>query len=274
MRLNKYVAHHSTYSRREADETIKLGFIKVNDQVMKDPAYDVKEGSDEVRLKGKLLVPNDIYTIIVYNKRKGELVTKTDPKGRKTIFDTLGHKFRHFTPVGRLDFTSEGLLLLTDSSPVATALMESDVERVYKIKIKGPITPAMEASMRDGMHLDDASKGAHTLTGIKEMDFAPFSWYKIQKNRGDYSILKVAITEGKNRELRRFFAHFDAEVVDLKRLAYGSIELSALPDGKSRFLTRKEYSDVKDFMKRYKKEQKEKRDGKNSTENAAQDGDA
>lgn len=271
MRLNKYVAHHSTYSRREADRTIQLGYVKVNDVVEKNPAYDVKEGRDEVRLKGKLLSPNAMYTIIVYNKRKGELVTKTDPRGRKTIFDTLPHKFRHFTPVGRLDFASEGLLLLTDSSSVATALMQSDVERVYKIKIKGAITPAMETAMREGIYLEDASKGAHSHSKIKAMEFAPFSWYKIQKNRADYSILKVAITEGKNRELRRFFAHFDAEVVDLKRLAYGSIELDALPDGKSRYLDRKEYGDIKDFLKQLKK--KEKKDGKNQPEDSTQNGD-
>ncbi len=257
MRLNKYVAHYSTYSRREADETIQLGFVKVNGDVETNPARQVDEEQDEVRLKGRLLNPNEKYTVIVYNKRKGELVTKKDPKGRKTIYDTMDYKFRHFIPVGRLDFASEGLLLLTDSSEVATRLMTSDVERVYKVKIKGAVTPAMEEAMKEGIHVENASKGAHKLSPITSMTFAPFSGYMIQKNRKDYSILKVAITEGQNRELRRFFAHFDCEVVDLKRISFGTISLDALPDGKTRYLTRKEYSDLRGFIKAQKKLEKE-----------------
>lgn len=254
MRLNKYVAHYSTYSRREADETIQLGYIKVNGKVETNPATQIDEERDEVRLKGKVLSPKNIYTVIVYNKNKGELVTKKDPQGRKTIYDTLDHKYRHFMPVGRLDFASEGLLLLTDSSHVATVLMNSDVERVYKVKIKGPISKTMEEAMREGIHIEDASAGAHEASKITSMTFAPFAFYKIQKDRKDYSILKVGITEGQNRELRRFFAYFGAEVVDLKRLSFGGIELNALPSGKSRYLSRKEYSELRAFIKTQEKE--------------------
>lgn len=252
-RLNKFVAHHSTYSRREADETIQLGFVSVNDKVQTNPATQIDESTDEVKLKGKLLTTNELYTVIVYNKQKGELVTKKDPKERKTIYDTLPHKYRHFIPVGRLDFASEGLLLLTDNSIVATELMQSDLERVYKIKLKGPITQAMEDAMKEGIHIADATKGAHKESEITSMTFAPFLYYVIQKNRPDYSILKVAIIEGQNRELRRFFAHFGADVVDLKRLSFGGISLDALPNGKTRYLSRKEYKDLRHFIKQQKK---------------------
>lgn len=81
------------------------------------------------------------------------------------------------------------------------------------------------------------------------MTFSPFYAYQIQKNQHDYSILKIAIGEGKNREIRRFFAHFGAEVSDLKRLAYGGIELNNLPTGKTRFLSRSEYTSLRDFIK-------------------------
>ncbi len=86
------------------------------------------------------------------------------------------------------------------------------------------------------------------------MTFAPFYAYRIQKNQGDYSILKIAIGEGKNREIRRFFAHFGAEVVDLKRLAYGGIELNNLPVGKTRYLTRGEYANLREFIKKQEEE--------------------
>ncbi|MCW8837175.1 MAG: rRNA pseudouridine synthase [Thiovulaceae bacterium] len=255
VRLNKYIAHHSSYSRREADKAIQDGYVKVNGEVETNPAIQVDENKPDVWISGKKVAPRDKYTVIVYNKAKGELVTKKDPKGRKTIYDTLEKKYRHFIPVGRLDFASEGVLLLTDASKVATALMESDLQRTYKIKIKGEITPDMEDAMLNGMTLEDASAGAHSHSKITHMTFKPFIGYQIQKNTPNYSTLKVAISEGKNRELRRFFAHFGAEVADLKRISFAEIELNNLPTGKSRFLTRSEYSALGKFLKEEKKNQ-------------------
>ncbi len=260
MRLNKYIAHHSSYSRREADKAIQDGYVRVDGEIQTNPATDVIEGVNIVYVSGKQVSPRDKYTVIVYNKPKGELVTKSDPKGRRTIYDTLSKEYRHYIPVGRLDFASEGLLLLTDASKVASALMESDLERIYKIKIKGEVTPDMEDAMLKGLKLEDATAGGHSHSKIKEMEFKPFIGYKIQKNQPNYSILKVALSEGKNRELRRFFAHFGAEVVDLKRISFAEIELNNLPEGKVRFLSRSEYSALAKFLKDEKKsEQKEQR---------------
>jgi len=258
VRLNKYIAHYSTYSRREADKAVQDGYVRVNGEIETNPATQVQEGRDIVYVSGKQVSPSSKYTVIVYNKPKGELVTKSDPKGRRTIYDTLHKDFRHFIPVGRLDYASEGLLLLTDASHVATALMESDLERIYKIKIKGEVTTEMEDAMLKGLYLEDASAGAHSHSKIKSMEFKPFIGYKIQKNQPNYSILKVALSEGKNRELRRFFAHFGAEVVDLKRLSFAEIELNNLPTGKTRFLSRSEYSALYKFLKQEKKQVKQK----------------
>jgi len=257
MRLNKYIAHYSTYSRREADRAIQDGYVRLNGEIEMNPATQVEEGRDIVYISGKQVSPQEKYTVIVYNKPKGELVTKSDPKGRRTIYDSLHRDFRHFIPVGRLDYASEGLLLLTDASHVATALMESDLERIYKIKIRGEVTPDMEDAMLKGIYLEDATAGAHSHSKIKSMEFKPFIGYKIQKNQSNYSVLKVALSEGKNRELRRFFAHFGAEVADLKRLSFAEIELNNLPTGKTRYLTRSEYSALYKFLKEEKRKQKE-----------------
>jgi len=257
MRLNKYIAHYSTYSRREADRAIQDGYVRLNGEIEMNPATQVEEGRDIVYISGKQVSPQEKYTVIVYNKPKGELVTKSDPKGRRTIYDSLHKDFRHFIPVGRLDYASEGLLLLTDASHVATALMESDLERIYKIKIRGEVTPDMEDAMLKGIYLEDATAGAHSHSKIKSMEFKPFIGYKIQKNQSNYSVLKVALSEGKNRELRRFFAHFGAEVADLKRLSFAEIELNNLPTGKTRYLTRSEYSALYKFLKEEKRKQKE-----------------
>lgn len=270
MRLNKFIAHYSTYSRREADAAILKGAVKIGGKVEDNPATQVDERNTEVYVHGKKVSPKDIITVIAYNKRKGELVTKKDPRGRKTIYDTLDHKYRHFIPVGRLDFATEGLLLLTDSSVVATVLMNSDLERVYKVKIKGAVTEAMEEAMKKGMELKDASAGAHSHSKVTSMTFAPFAAYRVEKNSEKYSILKVAITEGQNRELRRFFAHFGTEVADLKRLSYGGVELNNLPDGKSRFLTRSEYTSVREYVDQVTKSDAQRENFKKRKEEKAE----
>ncbi len=248
MRLNKFISHHSTYSRREADRAIQEGYVRVNGELQTNPATQVDEKRDEVYISGKKVSTDEKMTVIVFNKPRGELVTKNDPQGRRIIYDTLDKKFKHFIPVGRLDYATEGLLLLTDSPKVASTLMHSTLERVYRVKIKGSVSEAMELAMQEGMHLEDATAGAHEHSETRAMTFAPFYAYQIQKNQGDYSILKIAIGEGKNREIRRFFAHFGADVVDLKRLAYGGIELNNLPTGKTRYLTRSEYANLRDFI--------------------------
>ena len=248
MRLNKFIAHYSTYSRREADRAVQDGYVYVDGVLEDNPATQVDERHANVVVSGKKVMPSDQFTVIVYNKPKGELVTKNDPRGRRIIYDSLDNKYKHFIPVGRLDYATEGLLLLTDASRVANLLMTSSLERVYKVKIKGPISEAMEMGMKKGLVLDDASAGGHELSNVTSMNFAPFFAYQVIKNKGDYSILKIAIGEGHNREVRRFFAHFDAEVVDLKRLSFGGIELNNLPTGKTRFLDRSEYVHLREYL--------------------------
>jgi len=258
MRLNKYIAHYSTYSRREADRAIQDGYVRVDGEIETNPATQVEEGRAIVYVSGKQISPREKYTVIVYNKPKGELVTKNDPRGRRTIYDGLDKKYKHFIPIGRLDYATEGVLLLTDASRVATALMNSGLERIYKVKIKGEVTSEMEEAMLNGLELEDATAGGHSHSKVTSMSFAPFLGYQIQKNAHNYSTLKIAIAEGKNREIRRFFAHFGTEVADLKRLSFAEIELNNLPTGKSRFLTRSEYSALATFLKQVEKEQRER----------------
>ncbi len=255
MRLNKYISHNSKYSRREADKLIENGEVSIEKQTIKEFGYDVQK-EDKVFIKGKLVKQNDELTIIVYNKPKGTLVTKKDDRERTTIYHKLPGKFRHFAPVGRLDYASEGILLLTDNIEVATALMESSLDRTYNIKIDKPITTEMVDAMRQGMVLDDARAGAHEKSKIFSMRFAPFAGFEVRSEGKNFSKLRVTITEGQNRELRRFFAHFEAKVLDLKRVSFGGIELNNLPTNKTRFFTRREYDDVHKFMKRKRENEK------------------
>ncbi len=251
MRLNKYISHNTKYSRREADKLIEEGEVTLNKKVLKDFGYEVEE-DDHIYVKGRQVKESKELTIIVYNKPKGVLVTKKDDRGRATIYHKLPGKYRHFVPVGRLDYASEGLLLLTDTPEVATALMESGLDRTYNLKIDKPITPEMITAMKEGLVLDDARAGAHEKSKRYSMEFAPFAHFEVRAEGQNFSKLRVTITEGKNRELRRFFAHFEAKVLDLKRIAFGGIELNNLPTNKTRYFTRREYDDVHKFMKRRK----------------------
>lgn len=249
VRLNKYISHNTKYSRREADKLIEDERVSIDGKVVTSMGTKVQE-HDVVSIDSKKIKidKNKISTVIVYNKPKGELVTKKDPQGRKIIYDSLEHKFKHFLCVGRLDYASEGVLLLSDSVDIVNKLMHSNLQRVYKIKVNGPITKQMESAMQEGLHLEDASSGAHDKSTIKSMSFSAFDKYQIISNGEKFSKIKVAISEGKNRELRRFFAHFELDVMDLKRLDFGGITLNNLPTGKTRYLSKEEYKNLRHFL--------------------------
>lgn len=250
-RINKYLSHNTNYSRREADELIKAGKVKVNNKIVTDLSLQVTE-EDKIRIGTRLIVKKKDFTMIVYNKQKGELVTKKDDRGRKTIYDNLPSGLSKFVSVGRLDYASEGLLLLTDAPAIATALMKSDIEREYYLKVKGEISDEVINAMREGFFAQDASKGAHEKSKIKSMEFKPFLAYKVFGSSGGYSKLKVIIAEGQNRELRRFFGYFDLEVVDLKRVSFGRVDLGMLKSGKWRYFTNSEYEDLRSYLKENK----------------------
>ncbi|MCF6173688.1 MAG: rRNA pseudouridine synthase [Campylobacteraceae bacterium] len=252
MRLNKMISHNTRHSRREADKLIQDGLVTVGGEVITDLSTKVTY-EDKIRIKGRSLYRKTKYSVIVYHKKKGELVSKKDDRGRKTIFDTLPSKYAHFMSVGRLDFTSEGLLLLSDAADIVSALMHGDLERVYYVKIKGKVTAQMETAMKEGLYLADASKGGHEKSRVRSMEFSPFLNYRIIKSSPTYSTIKVTINEGKNRELRRFFGYFDADVVGLKRVSYGKIDLDMLKPGKHRFLTNSEYDALRDYLAYTKK---------------------
>ncbi len=256
IRLNKMISHNTKYSRREADKLIQDGQVSIDGVVVTDLSTKVTF-DNKIKLKGRSLYQKTKYSVIVYHKQKGELVSKKDDRGRKTIYDTLPSKFAHFMSVGRLDFTSEGLLLLSDAPDIVSALMHGDLERIYYVKIKGPVTEQMQTAMKEGLFLKDASKGGHEMSKIHSMEFAPFVGYRIIKSTPTYSTIKVVINEGKNRELRRFFGYFDAEVVGLKRVSYGKIDLDALKPGKHRFLSTNEYDNLRDYLAYSKSEKRD-----------------
>ena len=254
MRLNKWIAHGSRYSRREADRLIAEGRVCIDGVVVSDMGRMVQPGQKVTVDDRPVQIQHDQYTVIVYHKPKGELVTKSDPRERKTIYHDLPGKFRHFIPVGRLDYASEGVLLMTDAPWIADTLMHSSLPRTYNVKIDGEMTEKIMEAARSGLILEDATKGAHEKTRVTRMEIAPFLALEVLKNSRNYTRLRLTLGEGKNREIRRFFAHFGRNVLDLKRVAFGPFELNMLPVGKTRYLSKGEYAKLRELISTLRKD--------------------
>ena len=250
MRLNQYIAHHSKFSRREADALIESGRVKLNHT--KATLQSVLGAKDKVFVDGKLLRPVQKYTALIYHKPKGELVSKRDDRGRRTIYDSLDSKFRGFSYVGRLDYASEGLLILSDSKQVVHSLSTAALPRTYNLKLSHALSPKLLDSVRlmleegRGFEIDNA-KGAHTLSKIQSLTLAPFLDFEILRHSA-LPRVRVVLEEGKNRELRRFFAQFGYEILDLKRVGYGFCSVIYLPCGKWRYFTKEEYKKLRAFL--------------------------
>lgn len=235
MRLNKYIAECGVASRRGADGLIEEGRIKVNGKSVTQPGTVIDEDNDTVLLDGKKIerVRRSIYLML--NKPKGCVSTVKDDKGRKTVLDYIDIKDKRLFPIGRLDYDSEGLLLLTNDGDLAFKLTHPshDIPKTYIAKVEGEVPESDLAVLRKGIVLD----GIHTHRAkIKLLEY----------NEG-ISRLEVTIYEGRNRQVRRMFESIGKQVVFLKRTGIGDLRLGGLSRGTYRYLTEKEIQLLKNL---------------------------
>lgn len=226
MRLNKYLAACGIASRRDCDEIIKQGRVKVNGKIA-IIGMDIDE-SDEVTFDGnKIALKKNEYYIL--NKPKGYLSTVSDDKGRKTVMDLMPENVGRIYPVGRLDFDSEGLLILTTDGELAQRLTHpsNEVPKTYLVKIEGSATEATLNSIRSGIEIE----GEYVTKKCKA--------HIVETNK-DYTKIHITITEGKNREIRKMFEAIGREVTLLKRIKIGQLTLRGLDRGAWRKLSKQE----------------------------------
>ncbi|MGV6816442.1 MAG: 23S rRNA pseudouridine(2605) synthase RluB [Thiotrichales bacterium] len=231
-RIQKLLANAGVASRRQIDRWLAEGLISVNGQLAKPG--DRASSDDKVRLRGKLLKLNtptgDDFRVIAYHKPEGEVVSRQDPEGRKTVFHRLPklHSGR-WIAVGRLDFNTSGLLLFTNDGDLANRLMHpsSQIEREYAVRILGAVSPEQIAALRQGIELED---GLARFDDVVDAGGSGANhWYH------------VVLREGRNREVRRLWESMGLTVSRLIRVRYGNINLGRrLPTGKSRDLTESE----------------------------------
>ena len=235
MRLQKYMAECGVASRRRAEEMILEGKVTVNGVLIDQMGVQVQEG-DEVRVEGRLIRPEGEKRYVMYHKPAGEVTTVSDPEGRAAVLDHFRDYPVRLYPVGRLDYDSEGLLLLTNDGALTERMLHPShlVEKTYLARVTGKVSPEALCRLRGGVMLDDHMTSPAKVRIIKKETFA--------------TVVLVTIHEGRNRQVRRMFEELGHKVLQLRRVRFGPLELGDLPRGKWRELTAEEVRRLQAYL--------------------------
>ena len=237
IRLNRYIANSGICSRREADDLITQGLVKVNGDVVKELGTKIRP-SDNVKVEDRKVIPEKPVYIIM-NKPKGYITTTDDPEGRKTVMELidLPGKERIY-PIGRLDRNTTGVLLLTNDGEMSQKLMHPsfEIKKVYRATLDKKPSKDHMLQLVEGIELEDGMMAFEQCGFVEE---------------GKENVLGIEIKSGRNRIVRRMFEHFGYEVTALDRVLLGEFDKVKLGRGKWRFLTEKEMNYV-DRLKRTK----------------------
>lgn len=236
VRLQKLIAGAGLASRRKAETLIAAGRVTVNGKVVTELGTKVDPSKDHVKVDGKHLSQAQPFVYLLLNKPKNVMSTLDDPGGRTTVKDYLrGVSVRVF-PVGRLDFDSEGLMLLTNNGDLSQALLHPryHVPKTYLIKVKGILTEEEIRQLERGVKLEDGMTGPATVKKIKKAEMN--SW------------LEITIGEGRKHQVRRMLESVGHPVIKLMRVKMGPLSLGDLASGEFRFLTDREANALRDLV--------------------------
>jgi len=228
VRLNKFLSHCGIASRREADKMIAAGKVRVNGETIQILGCKIDTEEDKVEVNGKILKEDKDFKYLLLNKPSGYLVTMKDPFQRPTIMDLLPSLGRRVFPVGRLDFESDGLLLLTNDGELAYRLMHPkyNIKKIYLIEVKGePDSPSI-LKLEKGIYLDRKKTAPAKITRVA--------------SGSKCSRFKIEIYEGKNREVRRLFETIGHSVLKLRRIKFAGLSIDKLKKGHWRYLNSEE----------------------------------
>jgi 23S rRNA pseudouridine2605 synthase len=231
-RLQKILAGMGVSSRRKAEELIIEGRVTVNGSIA-SIGMKADASKDHIKLDGKLIKKAEPHIYLMFNKPRGVLTSMSDPEGRPTISDYLkGVRFRVF-PIGRLDYDSEGLLLLTNDGDLSHAVLHPSrkIPKTYVVKVKNVLMDEKLALLRDGIRLED---GITAPAGVKRI-----------KNTENNSWIEMTIYEGRKRQIRRMLEKLGHPVMRLRRIAVNGLKLMGLEPGQLRTLTAEELETLK-----------------------------
>ncbi len=233
MRLQKYLALCGVASRRNAEKMIADGRVAVNHVPVTEMGFQVDETADCVEVDGKAVSMQEEKHYIAYNKPIGEVTTVSDPEGRATVMDKFTDYPVRLYPVGRLDYDSEGLLLLTNDGDMMNHVLHPsrEVSKVYLTKVSNQVTEEEIRSLRRGVMIDGKLTSPADVRLIRRETFD--------------TVLLISIHEGRNRQVRKMVSAIGHQVVSLKRVEFGPVSLGDLPVGKWRRLTPSEIEKLK-----------------------------
>jgi 23S rRNA pseudouridine2605 synthase len=233
-RLQKIIAAAGIASRRKAEELIQSGLVSVNGNIVTELGTKADSETDSIRVNNKLLKGAERHEYVALNKPKGYVTTVSDPEGRPTIMELVRSKVRLY-PIGRLDFNSEGLLLLTNDGNLAHKLMKaaSHLPKTYMVKVAGQPAEDQLRRLRAGVSI------AEERDPSRRVKTAPAQIRVIKDAENPW--LEVTLHEGRNRQIRKMFEEIGHHVEKIRRVRYGPLELD-LPPGESRALTSQEVS--------------------------------
>ena len=227
-RLQKIISRAGLMSRREAEKFILAGKVSVDGKIISELGTKFDSQKNKICVEGKELTFAEKKVYLLLNKPKGYISTAKDDRGRRTVLDLISGINERVYPVGRLDFDSEGLILLTNDGELMNKLLHPKfkIAKTYRAKIVGKISAEKLSKLSEGIELEDG------LTAP-----AKFSLLDAGKN---FSTVEITIREGRNRQIRRMFAAVGHEVIFLRRIKFAGLTLKNLPVGKFRSLTERE----------------------------------
>lgn len=239
-RLQKIIAAAGITSRRKAEELITQGRVTVNGQVVAELGSKADPEHDHIKVDGKLLRGAERHIYLLLNKPKGYVTTVSDPEGRPTVMDMVKHVGERIYPVGRLDYGSEGLLLMTNDGELANFLTRaaSHVPKTYLVKIAGQASEEEIDKLRHGIRIG-SKPGARGMQAVRT---APAQVRIVREAENPW--YEVTLIEGKNRQIRRMFEEIGHHVEKIKRVRYGPINLDVEP-GKFRELAPQEVAGLR-----------------------------
>ena len=239
-RLNKYIASTGYCSRRKADELILEGRVKVNDKVISELGFYVRE-KDRVYIDNKFVKPLELQYYRFY-KPAGYITTSEDEKGRKTIYDVIPKELKNLKPVGRLDKDSTGLIILTTDGDLINKMTHPSVKvpKVYMVTINGRFTQNNAEDMLKGIEIE-------TDTGERKTAFAETLPIEVTNKS---SIIQVVLYQGINRQIRKMFAKLGFEVTVLKRIQHATVTLDGLKKGDVKVMKPKQVKELKRYLEK------------------------
>ena len=253
-RLQKIIAAAGIASRRKAEELISGGLVSVNGQTVTQLGSKADPASDRIKVNGKLIGAPERHVYVLLHKPKGYVTTVTDPEGRPTVLDLVRGIATRVYPVGRLDYSSEGLLLLTNDGELARALTHasSHVPKTYLVKVSGQPTEEEIEKLRRGILLPAERAPLKGVPGKETKAESRRRSQSVRTAPARIQLLRsaanpwyeVSLIEGRNRQIRRMFEEVGHHVEKIKRVRYGPLELDVEP-GKFRHLNSKEVAQLK-----------------------------